>query len=277
MNHSKTTKSNGHTPNESPIIHGNPAVDLLRQIADNTKKKPRTVNEKPRTVRVEPDKCEINLNLLNSLQIWRGRLKFDSVKRRGAMLIATVIDGEEKTEIVWTGSRELFSFVASQAIIADATGVAIPAPPHGEIRQQWEPVAEVLSVLAAQDKFKMEPALKEEIRELLRLVWYASKQKTALNNLDWINYVRECQTIRRDSVGAKIPPCVFVAEEATWVHVPSFRTWLSIPTMTNRLPPLADVRNGLILLGFTYQENVDRGYEGDSETACLWKGPLEIL
>jgi hypothetical protein len=53
--------------------------------------------------------------------------------------------------------------------------------------------------------------------------------------------------------------------------------WLSIPALTNRLYPLSDIRNGLLPLGFAYCENLSRGYEGDSETACLWVGPVEVL
>ena len=77
------------------------------------------------------------------------------------------------------------------------------------------------------------------------------------------------------------PPCVFIAEGFCWVHVPSFRSWLSTPSLTNKLYPLADLRNGLLLLGFEYHENVTRrdgdGDDPDHETACLWRGPLDVL
>jgi hypothetical protein len=43
------------------------------------------------------------------------------------------------------------------------------------------------------------------------------------------------------------------------------------------LYPLADIRQGLLLLGFDYQKDVTRGCDGDSESASLWRGPLDVL
>jgi hypothetical protein len=70
---------------------------------------------------------------------------------------------------------------------------------------------------------------------------------------------------------------VFIAEEYCWVHVPTFRNWISMPALTNRLYPLADIRQGLLLLGFEYQKDVTRGAAGDSESASLWRGPIGVL
>jgi hypothetical protein len=52
---------------------------------------------------------------------------------------------------------------------------------------------------------------------------------------------------------------------------------VSLSKFTNKLYPLADIRNGLILLGFEYMENLSRGAEGDSERLCLWRGPVDTL
>jgi hypothetical protein len=131
--------------------------------------------------------------------------------------------------------------------------------------------------LSAEDGMLLEPALKEEIRDLLLLVWRAAGHPAASDSGDFIGFMRAVQDTRRNPSGATIPPCVFVFEQAAWVHVPSFRLWASIPALTNKLPVLTDVRNGLMLLGFTYFENVTRGFEGDSESACLWRGPIETL
>jgi hypothetical protein len=248
--------------------HKTPITDEAMAILRGKKK-----SHGARPAFVDLSRFEPSLELLNSLIIWQGRIEFLSVKRKGPMLIATT---NGNVEIVWPTMAELNVFSRSQAVIADATNILIPTPPQGEIRKQWEQAVGLLLQLAAQDDIRLEPALKEEIRDLLRLVWRAADQPIAHDSGKFIDFVRAAQRTRRNPNGA-VPPCVFIAEEATWVHVPSFRLWLSIPALTNKQPALADVRTGLLLLAFTYHENLSRGFEGDSETACLWRGPLEVL
>lgn len=222
---------------------------------------------------VDLNRFEPSLDLLNGLAVWQGRISFTLVKRRGPMLIATTSDG---VEIVWPTTADLGSFVRSQAIISDATSIWIPTPPHRQIRVQWEAAVHLLLQLAAKDEMRMEPTLKEEVRHLLRLMWRAAGQPTAKDSGAFIDFVRAVERSRRNS-GESVPPCVFVAEQLVWVHVPSFRNWLSIPSLTSKFFPLNDIRNGLTLLGFEYHENLRRGFEGDSETMCVWSGPLEVL
>jgi hypothetical protein len=203
------------------------------------------------------------------------------------MLIGSTSDD---AEVVWPSTAELGNFSKTQAIISDSTNIWIPTPPPRQIRAQWEPAVSLLLQLSAEDGLRLEPALKEEIRDLLRLVWRAAHQPAAQDSGHFIDFMRAVQRTRRnprwglDDIDAprarpdrELPPCVFIAEGSAWVHVPSFRMWLSIPALTNKQPPLADVRNGLLLLGFTYCENLTRRKDGDSETACLWRGPLEVL
>lgn len=222
---------------------------------------------------VDLNRLDASLDLLNSLAVWHGRIRIISVKRRGPMIIATT---DTKTEIIWPTTTDLGSFSKSQAIVSDATSIWMPTPPHRQIRSQWEPAVHLLLQLSAKDGMRLESPLKEEVRDLLRLMWDAASQPAAEDGGQFIEYIRVVRRARRNPAGT-IPPCVFVAEESTWVHVPALRTWLSIPALTNKLYPLADIRNGLMLLGFAYFENLSRGFEGDSETACLWRGPLEVL
>jgi hypothetical protein len=227
----------------------------------------------PSSAVIDLNRLQPSLELLNSLIVWQGRIQFISVKRRGPMLIATTTGN---LEIVWPSTTELGSFAKSQAIISDTTNVWIPTPGQRQIRVQWEPAVTLLLQLAAEDGIRLEPALKEEIRDLVRLMWRAAGQPVAMDSGEFIDYMRAVQHTRRSPAGA-CPPCVFAAEEQAWIHVPSFRAWLSLPSLTNKLYPLTDVRNGLLLLGFTYCENLSRGHEGESETVCLWRGPLEVL
>jgi hypothetical protein len=236
-------------------------------------RKPKSRPLAPAAAMIDLNRFEPSLELLNSLIVWQGRIEFLSVKRKGPMLIATTTND---VEIVWPSTAELNQFTKSQTVIADATNILIPTPPQREIRKRWEEAASLLLKLAAHDDIRLEPALKEEIRDLLRLVWRAAGQPQAADSRQFIEFVRAVLRTRRNPTGA-IPPCVFIAEEAVWVHVPSLRLWASIPAVTNKQPALADVRNGLLLLGFTYHENLSRGFEGDAETVCLWRGPLEVL
>lgn len=227
----------------------------------------------PISAAVNLDAVEPSIDTLNALAIFGRRIRFVSVKRRGAMIIATTDTG---AAVVWPTSADLATFARSQALIADATSILLPTPPHRQIRAQWEAAAHLLLRLSTQDEIALEGSLQEEIRDLLRVVWRAAGQPCATTSADFIDLVRATLRARRDPRGP-IPPCVFCAEEVVWVHVPSLRSWASIPAITNKLYPLADVRNGLLLLGFTYHENLTRGADGDSETACLWRGPLDVL
>jgi hypothetical protein len=246
-------------------------TQAIERTSETWQPKPRPVA--PCAAVIDLSRFQPSLELLNGMAVWQGRVQFTSVKRRGPMVIATTTAG---VEVVWQSTAELGSFAKSQAVISDASSIWIPTPPHRQIRTQWEPAVSLLLQLSAQDGLRLEPALKEEIRDLLRLVWRAAGQPAAGHSGEFIDFLRTVERTRRNPAGT-VPPCVFLAEDAAWVHVPSFRLWLSIPALTNRLPALTDVRNGLLLLGFTYHENLSRGYEGDSETACLWRGPLEVL
>jgi hypothetical protein len=227
----------------------------------------------PFVAAVSLDHIEPTLEMLNACAILVGRIQFRAVKRRGPMLIASTVEG---VEVIWPTVADLASFHTSRAIIAEATNVFLPTPPQRAIRAQWEPAARILLRLAAADGIMVESALREETRDLLRLMWRQSGQKSAEGGADFIAFIREIQSSRRDPRG-QAPPSVFIAEELCWVHVPTLRLWLSTPSFTNKLYPLADIRNGLLLLGFVYCENLTRRWESDSETACLWRGPMEVL
>lgn len=222
---------------------------------------------------VDLQSFEPSLDLLNSLSVFHGRIEFTAVKRRASMIIATTSAG---AEVVWPTAADLATFQRSQGIIADATSILLPTPPHRQIRTQWEAAAHLILKLATADEVTLGSPLKEEIRDLLRTMWRAAGQPCAITSADFIALVRATLRARRDPRGP-IPSCVFAAEESVWVHVPSLRAWASIPAITNRIYLLADVRNGLLLLGFTYHENLTRGADGDSETVCLWRGPLDVL
>jgi len=222
---------------------------------------------------VDVDALGPTVDTLNALTIFSRRIKFQTVRRRGSMIIATTCDGRE---IIWPTIADLGSFIKSQAIIADATDVYLPTPDYGSVRKSWDAAAGLILKIASGDKQLLQPPLQEETRDLLRLMWRAAGQPQVHNSTEFIDLMRELMRARRDPLEAT-PPTVFVAEEFSWVHVPTFRHWVSLPKFTNRLYPLADIRTGLHLLGFEYFENLSRGADGDSEKCCLWRGPLTTL
>ena len=130
--------------------------------------------------------------------------------------------------------------------------------------------------LAARDALRVEHVLKAECKDLLILMWRRAMQPNARTSKEFMEFLIEIRRTVRDK-DAPVPPCVFQAENFCWVHVPTFRNWLSLPSLTNRLYPLADIRQGLLLLGFAYHKDLTRGYDGDSESASLWRGPTDVL
>jgi hypothetical protein len=252
----------------------------------------------PSPATIDVNRFPATIQLLNSLVVWQNRIAFSKVRRKGPMIVATTVNG---IEIVWPSTAELSRFAASQALIADATNILIPTPKKGEITRQWEQAVLLLLKLSAkaEDSIRLQSPLREETADWLRLFWKSAEMPTATSNAEFIAFMREIQTTKRnprwgmdDPHAAakppwknqdplpplKLPPCVFVAEGFVWTHTPTLRVWLSIPALINRMPTLTDLRNGLLLLDFAYYENVTRRDDGDDrESLCLWKGPLSVL
>ena len=214
-----------------------------------------------------------SVELLNALEIFGGRIRFQSVSRRGSMILATTTEAKE---IIWPTMTDLTSFARARAAIAEGADVLLPQPPRNQVARMWDPAAQLIIQLAARDAIRVEHVLKAECKDLLLLMWRYAKQPNAKDSKTFMDFLIAISQAVRDR-GQPAPPCVFTAEEYCWVHVPTFRNWISMPALTNRLYPLADIRQGLLLLGFEYQKDVTRGADGDSESASLWRGPIDVL
>lgn len=223
---------------------------------------------------VNPNQIEATLDAINRLDIWKGLIRWSAWNRIGPMVVAMT---DENVEVIWTNMADFYSFTKSQWIIGGATNITIPTPPQGEIRTQWEWVVRLALRFASKDKILLRHPLKEKIQDDLMLAWEAAGRPSAKDNGQFIDFMREVKTTRRNPALVRIPPVVFIAEECAWVHVPSFRLWLGIPSLRQHSPELEEVRNGLLLLEFRYCENCHRGYDGDEEASCLWRGPVEAL
>jgi hypothetical protein len=227
----------------------------------------------PYTATVNLNAFEPSLELLNALDIFAGRIRFQAVSRRGSMILATTAAGQQ---IMWPTMTDLASFSRARACIAEGADILLPQPKKGEVNKVWDPAANLLIGLSALDAIRVEHVLKAECKDLLILMWRYAKQPSAKDSKKFMEYMIAISKSVRDREHPA-PPCVFIAEEHCWVHVPTFRNWISLSSLTNRLYPLADIRQGLLLLGFEYQKDVTRGADGDSESASLWRGPIDVL
>jgi hypothetical protein len=210
--------------------------------------------------------------MLNAMVLFHGRIRFQSVSRRGSMILATTA---ENRQIIWPTMNDLTSFARARAAIAEGADVLLPQPPRNQVARIWDPAANIIIHLAARDAIRVEHVLKAECKDLLIQMWRYAKQPSAKDSKEFMDFlIKISRSVRREPPA---PPCVFTAEEHCWVHVPTFRNWLSLSALTNRLYPLADIRQGLLLLGFDYQKDVTRGADGDSESCSLWRGPVDVL
>jgi hypothetical protein len=216
---------------------------------------------------------DASIETLNAMALFHGRLAFQSVSRRGSMIVATTTKNQQ---IIWPTMADLTSFARARAAIAEGADVLLPQPPKNQVSKIWDPIADMIIRLAARDAIRVEHVLKAECKDLLILMWRYAKQPSASNSKEFMEFlIKISQSVRNRERPA--PPCVFTAEQFCWVHVPTFRNWLSLSSLTNRLYPLGDIRQGLLLLGFDYQKDVTRGAAGDSESASLWCGPIDVL
>jgi hypothetical protein len=221
--------------------------------------------QREETIVLAASAVDPSIETLNAMTLFHGRLRFQSVCRRGSMIIATTT---EKQQIIWPTMTDLTTFAKARAAIAEGADVLLPQPPRNQVAKIWDPAVSMIIRLAARDAIRVEHVFKDECKALLILMWRYAKQPSASSSKQFMDFLIAISQSVRDKE-RPAPPCVFVAEEHVWVHVPTFRNWLSLAPLTNRLYPLGDIRQGLLLLGFDYQKDVTRGCDGDSESASL--------
>jgi hypothetical protein len=250
------------------------AVTIGRAIEQTTETwQPKAATNALYTASINLGALAPSIQLLNALEVFAGRIQFQYISRRGSMILATTVNNQQ---IIWPATTDLTSFARARAAIAEGADVLLPQPPRNQVSRKWDPAADLIIRLAAQDAIRVEHVLKAECKDLLILMWRYAKQPSAKDSKQFMDYLIAISRSVRDREHPA-PPCVFTAEEYCWVHVPTFRNWISMPTLTNRLYPLADIRQGLLLLGFGYLKDVTRGADGDSESASLWRGPVDVL
>jgi hypothetical protein len=228
-----------------------------------------------RAAYVDLNQCKPTLELLNAQVVFGGLIQFRAVRRRGPMIIATPIKGQE---IIWYSTADLTSFTKSQAILADATGELIATPPRAQVRAWWEPAAQLLLKLSDQDKELAEPPLTDEFRQILRSTWERAGSNALQTDEQFVDLLQEATAHTRDPHGEPPNCCVWMAEGYSWVHLPSLLDWLSCPVAKNRHVDWGEARKALLLLGFSYIKDCHRRCGDEKQgKASVWRGPESLL
>lgn len=245
------------------------SVDEVRRIASSACR-----YEAGATVRVDLSLAEATVNDLNRLALFSGRIHFDKIWRRGGNTFARVHNGREMREIRWPSDSDLLSFARSQSVLMNA-GVLIPSPRKGEIRPAWEAAVQLILMLAQNDRVDTGDAVLLETEEMLARTWRDAGKPTATGAMTMGHCLMWLTGYRRDpAVRDSVPPAVFVAEGSAWVHVPTWRTWMSTPAGYNRLFGVKQLHDGLAAVGFRPQERVARSVDGQRFQLDLWRGDV---
>src|SRR5579872_34962 len=225
-------------------------------------------------VRVEVPLSEATLEDLNRLTLFAGRLRFDSIWRRGANTFARINNGREIREVHWACDADLLSFARSQSVLIGA-GVLIPSPRKGEIRGKWENAVQLILRLADSDRVDTGDALVIETEERLSRTFSVAGKPVATEEQQMALFLKTLSGYRRNpALADNAPPCVFVAEGHAWVHIPSWRAWMSTPQGYNKLYLVKELHDGLAALGFRSAPNVVRRIDGCRYQLDLWRGDI---
>jgi hypothetical protein len=247
---------------------------VLRTFATWVKLQP---GRRGRGTRVDIHELAANMETLNALSIWRRELQFQSIERRGSLLIATTTT---RGEITFSSTADLIVFSRAQATIAEQTGVLLLTPARHEVHEQWEAAVNIMLRLSRWGETRTLPDLADEVGELLRMTYERAHSPTVDPKQPelFVELLQMCATRARNPKTDKPPQCaVFSAEGSTWMHLPSLQAWLSTPGATGRHWEWSQLKRALLMLGFTYHKDVHRRSTEKTAKASLWRGPTEVL
>jgi hypothetical protein len=235
---------------------------------------------KPYTVRVDLNLAKPSLDLLNAIPLFLGKIQFAWLRRRGSMIEAGFADA---SECQWPTATDLRTFARSQDILFGATGILMASPPLSQIKQIWEPIAQLIRTLADGDSTDIEPPLRDEFLQIIRATWERAGRPQAWGGDEFYEMLHRCVDYQRCHTDTSPPRCcVWVggageqAEQFTWIYMDSLVTWLSTPAAKGKHYPWQDVRIALLMLDFKpIQLHRMKGRE--HVNVRLWKGPHDLL
>jgi hypothetical protein len=258
-----------------------PLLDAeVRKIAVSIGRYPAGNGASTRALSVDPYAAPPSIELLNSLALFKGRIKFTWLRRRGSMIQAGFANGREAQ---WNSASDLRIFARSQDVLLAATGFLLPSPSKASIKRIWEPVAQLIWSIADHDATNIEPALKDEFEQIIRATWVRADRPQAFGREAFFDILRHCQNYRRDHAAEKPPRCcVWVggigeaSEHHCWIYQDALLAWLSTPVAKSKHYVWDDVRTALLLLDFVPRE-LHRSLNGERMHVRVWKGPVDLL
>jgi len=143
------------------------------------------------------DKLTASFELLNAMPVWRGKIRFvPPVLLKGSMILAYTDQGKE----IRFAHDQLQVFAAASKVIFKATNKLIPTPPQKKIRAWWEPAAQMLVDLGAQEPGALdaEDPLRPETLEWLQLLFDRANQPVARCTEDFVHFMLVARNTPRD-------------------------------------------------------------------------------
>lgn len=235
----------------------------------------------PRVLKVNPLDRPASIELLNSVALFEGRIKFTWIRRRGSLIQAGFTNGRQAQ---WFSATDLRTFSRSQDILYDATDFLIQTPAQRNgIKNVWEPVSQLIRDISNADAVNLEAPLKDEFESIIRTTWIRAGRPYANDAEEFYAILRKCQRWVRNEK-AEAPPvcCVWAGGNGesslhhVWIYQETFIDWLSTPMAKRKYYPWDDVRKALMMLDFeTDRPHLSRN--GESVKVRVWKGPLSLL
>jgi hypothetical protein len=253
---------------------------LDRQTETYHPPKPRKESATTHTLEVDLSLAIPTIELLNSVPIFGGRIKFTSIYRRGTLIQAEFADGNKAT---WPTATDLRTFARSQDILFSSTGILLVTPPQKEIKTTWEPIAQLIRSLADQNATDVPPPLEDEFAQILRSTWERAGRPKTETREEFFEMLCHCQKCPRDPAALVPPTCaVWIggageqAEQFIWVHLDVLQAWLSTPAAKSKHYLWDDLRTALLMLDFTPRE-LHRSFGDAKVHVRIWRAVIDLL
>jgi hypothetical protein len=211
------------------------------------------------------------LAVLNTLSLWKGRIRWQAFRRRGSQIEGQTEDG---TAVRFAADR-ILTFAYARAQIYAATDVAILEPKKGRIKSVWSEVCELVSHAARADAVQCGNP-EDDLAADLQRAFELSGKCHPKNRTDLRPLILSLKAYRRDPHAEKAPACVFLWQRKAYVYLPVLRVWLGTPAGLARQASLQALREHLGLLGFR-QDRVEYDQGGKRLTLDMWSGPQGFL
>jgi hypothetical protein len=212
------------------------------------------------------------LAVLNTLTLWKGRIRWQAFRRRGSQIEGQTEDGAA----VRFAADRILTFAYARAQVYAATDVAILEPKRGKINATWAEACELISHAARADAVQCGNP-EDDLAADLRRVFELSGKPRPRDSDELFRLLVNLKTYRREPHADKAPPCVFVWKARTWCHLPVLRLWLGTPAGLARHATLPVLGEQLALLGFQRAQDLEVERGDKRVRVDAWSGPADFV